>query len=164
MTEMDETWIENGQADVIILSESDNLFIYDSYNKWLHIIKVYDVNFKYSQLVFITTATVVTSDHSNPPSTSMNRLLTPSLWSNKQSHAAEPKVWMSKIHQIPLQCDPTGSLSCLSAGESWEWCSHEFIYAWDQNRNHQYEASREGWSGQSEPTGSNHRPRRSKVQ
>lgn len=75
-------------------------------------------------------------------------LFSPSLLSEHTvrycSHHYEPKVWISKIHQIPLQYDPIESLSPLSPRESRAWCYCAFKYTWDQNKNHYSAEFREG--------------------
>lgn len=58
------------------------------------------------------------------------------------SHHEEPKVWISKIHQIPLQQDPTESLSPLLEKAEHDIIARAFKYTWDQNN--YSEAFREG--------------------
>lgn len=49
------------------------------------------------------------------------------------SHHQEPKVWISEIHQIPLQQDPTESLSPLLEKAEHDMIAQAFKYTWDQN-------------------------------
>lgn len=49
------------------------------------------------------------------------------------SHHEEPKVWISKIQQIPLQQDPADSLSPLLEKAEHYIIAWAFEYTWDQN-------------------------------
>lgn len=49
------------------------------------------------------------------------------------SHHQEPKVWISRIHQIPLQQDPTEPLSPLLEKAEHDMIAPAFKYTWDQN-------------------------------